>query len=832
MPDTLAAKDNEGNTALHHAVEYKRCREGQLAIVQLIVSRCDNATKAAEEKDDFNNQGRSPYLHHLHTRQEAIDKALRERKPKGATTTISHTNTLSEQQGSEIYSLDMAAPEQPPMMLINIKEAPGAETISIADDNWSKLGHRALAQSGLPPFHALSLEQPPSSTTASNAKDLATRAKKSESNNLTRPDKKIASEIERFLKLHSGPMTDVWKFYTGWTLHPVCALPRDMLTYSSRDLTRSCQTLTLGIFPPDVELAFDLSGYDDLSFSDKQFNTFLDKFEFSDVLQYVSIPRIPVITPKNRANDLSSSIVGRKDLIFAFDSLRRKGVKTIITVMVGDTPTRADRMEDLNIKPHTDEAIEAALKNFGLEVWDLKKPDICSEVILQVAPDVREVHLYWHGNNAVLRGWAEPGGLKKLTKLEQVFISIEERLESETRTDTYITSFVKRMEALCPKVKINLKQSSYRRQIALLNYPSRPYDQGKQRTKDEWINCMNQFHHLLSDAEINFKGSIDNRIGMTLKEVVEPGITIALIDDGVDFKDLPNCRFIGGQSFSTRDEDRNLIHPYYISSIGHGTTMARHIYYMCPSAKLYVLRLEDYHHPDDPNGRQITARSAAKAIFAAVHKNVDIISMSWTIEPSEPETRDDKQLEAAIKAAADKGILMFCSAPDRGAKQNATYPFKAAPGKTFTIGAASVYGNSVPSVGRLDGITFTLPGDKVSVPGSERVSLPFREPSGSSVATALGAGLAALILYCVKVHLLLTDSAEEKRKIQQDYDMLRKHENMLKAINGIGMNDTKFVLVWNVFGKVLKPNKKDWVVGNDLAVLVAEVGKIMCTKLL
>ncbi|KAK4676651.1 hypothetical protein QC764_000330 [Podospora pseudoanserina] len=105
--------------------------------------------------------------------------------------------------------------------------------------------------------------------------------------------------------------------------------------------------------------------------------------------------------------------------------------------------------------------------------------------------------------------------------------------------------------------------------------------------------------------------------------------------------------------------------------------MARHIYYMCPSAEIYVLRLEDYHHPEDPNLRLIAARSAVKAIRAAVRKEVNINSMPWTIEPTG--TEGDQKLGLTIADAAQRGIPMFYSASDRGAKQNATYSSKAAP---------------------------------------------------------------------------------------------------------------------------------------------------------
>lgn len=112
-----------------------------------------------------------------------------------------------------------------------------------------------------------------------------------------------------------------------------------------------------------------------------------------------------------------------------------------------------------------------------------------------------------------------------MSKLKQVFLSIEEvrclRLlsslrqsgsgtitwrisESEARTDTYVMDFVVRMKELCPGVKVELQGPPYRNHTELLAYPRTPRNVGKQQTKDEWIKCMNEFHHLLSLAEKKF----------------------------------------------------------------------------------------------------------------------------------------------------------------------------------------------------------------------------------------------------------------------------------------------------------------------------------------
>jgi hypothetical protein len=107
---------------------------------------------------------------------------------------------------------------------------------------------------------------------------------------------------------------------------------------------------------------------------------------------------------------------GKRDLCYIFDRLHKKGVKTILRVFVDDSGSPA----------HSDEAIEDALKMMGVEVWDWNKTDLCTEVIYKAAPNAREVHLYWSGNNAVLRGWSEEGGLKKLCELKKVHIHIQQ----------------------------------------------------------------------------------------------------------------------------------------------------------------------------------------------------------------------------------------------------------------------------------------------------------------------------------------------------------------------------------------------------------------------
>lgn len=103
-------------------------------------------------------------------------------------------------------------------------------------------------------------------------------------------------------------------------------------------------------------------------------------------------------------------------MVFLFNFLRHKKVQRIIRVIVDDMVEPA----------HSDEAIEAALAGFKVEIWDWRKLDLCTETILAATFDAEEVCLYWSGNNAVLRGWSEAGGLPLLRKLKKVHLHVEQ----------------------------------------------------------------------------------------------------------------------------------------------------------------------------------------------------------------------------------------------------------------------------------------------------------------------------------------------------------------------------------------------------------------------
>lgn len=72
-PETLAAKDENGNTCLHLAAAHGAFDLGQLEIVRAIIDISDSHVRE-RDRGDLNNDCRSPFLHHLVTFEEAERK--------------------------------------------------------------------------------------------------------------------------------------------------------------------------------------------------------------------------------------------------------------------------------------------------------------------------------------------------------------------------------------------------------------------------------------------------------------------------------------------------------------------------------------------------------------------------------------------------------------------------------------------------------------------------------------------------------------------------------------------------------------------------------------
>ncbi|TEA15137.1 hypothetical protein C8034_v002589 [Colletotrichum sidae] len=306
-------------------------------------------------------------------------------------------------------------------------------------------------------------------------------------------------------------------------------------------------------------------------------------------------------------------------------------------------------------------------------------------------------------------------------------------------------------------------------------------------------------------------------------------VKVALVDDGINLGNLHmyngNVK-VTGLSFFPREYGSE--NPWHCSNTGHGTILANMIVRVNPRVHLCVLRVHDVATRD--GGRNIFARSAARAIKSAIEQDVDVICMSWTIktrierstaqlrgdgreistaDKEKPELTDIQRLEKAIDAAKEAGILMFCSASDDiMASAMDTLPYRKQPDYIFRIGAAQSLGQQDPHSEDVKRIDYFFPGHQVAEARNPRSNQAVEYHDGSSIGTALAAGLASLIIHCAR----LAHYSYEKRKARgasgrNPYEgldrALREQASMKMALDNIKKNHSpgheKFLPVWNVF---------------------------------
>ena len=197
-----------------------------------------------------------------------------------------------------------------------------------------------------------------------------------------------------------------------------------------------------------------------------------------------------------------------------------------------------------------------------------------------------------------------------------------------------------------------------------------------------------------------------------------------------------------------------------------------------------------------------------QAIRAAVERKVHIISMSWTIERTEYNREGIQGLETALSTAAEAGILMFCAASDQGKGREESFPSACSlTTHIFRIGAAEASGMAWKWV--TSNVDFILPGHNIVPDHPRGVSLDrSRMMTGSSAATAIAAGLSALVLYCVQLGALHTEAFGQQQSHRTntvkriDFDYVKTHDGMSDVFTAIGTSQdssNKYIEVWQTF---------------------------------
>ncbi|KAI1486454.1 subtilisin-like protein [Biscogniauxia mediterranea] len=237
-----------------------------------------------------------------------------------------------------------------------------------------------------------------------------------------------------------------------------------------------------------------------------------------------------------------------------------------------------------------------------------------------------------------------------------------------------------------------------------------------------------------------------------------------------------------GRSFVDQD---SRLSPWLFASDPHGTQMANLICAIDPFCEIYVARVAE-----DSFG--ITPERVAKAINWARSKKVDVISMSLI-------TGDSNQiLLDAIQRASNDDIVMTCSTHDEGLRIVDAYPasYIGSSLSLIVLAACDEYGKLLRDVDDSK-YHYMLRGQDIAAG-----IIPFLKSkdtiSGSSVSTALAAGLCSLILTCdrlahpKKVYASGTRGSSRFSKVKEHLDLMRSSEK------------SKFVLL-EKFGQIDKP---------------------------
>ncbi|KAJ5372518.1 hypothetical protein N7517_004524 [Penicillium concentricum] len=533
----------------------------------------------------------------------------------------------------------------------------------------------------------------------------------------------------------------------------------------------------------------------------KEFRKNFIDIALEPILKYVAFPEMSINLNMSEDEALRDkrNVIGRNDMVFFFNWLRERKVKQVLNVCV----------EDLN-NPHPDEAIEEALEGFKVEGLDWKKMDLCPDCIVRVGGSIQTLHLQWSGNNVALRAWSAPEGLAKLPALKNLIIHRRKKTDSPEREQYnenafechFQTSWNSRnlegngkdpTKKTMPKIKW---QPNYIPNTTGATGEDLAGSTGQGiHDTDAWIKSLEMFRS-------RFPRPRDLPSSLSGKGLEGP-IVVGLIDDGVNtgHPDLTTYKFTG-TSFHEYDDDQK-IRPFWDSTAGHGTVMARMIHRIAPNVRLHVCRLQT-HFSENETDVKIDPQSAVDAIHDCINSGVHVISISWTIPPPESQSLR-KEFSDAITEAIQRDILVFCSVSDQGKRADDTYPLNCGSSGIFRIGAAKASGEIWGNVGEPDKLDFAFPGYEVMTkdPAISGAIEKFTAHTGSSVATAIASGFAALIMEWIRVGCVYElENSEDPRLDISDWEKIHQRDGMAAAFRSIRAktrSDGKFIAVEKVF---------------------------------
>ncbi|KAI0154854.1 hypothetical protein GGR57DRAFT_511820 [Xylariaceae sp. FL1272] len=819
-PETLAAGDTEGNTPIHYAMHAKQCYDRgdeYVTIVKDLIIKADEVMKKSQTI--FNKRGESPVMYC----RRVLDE-VREESKQAKAKARSKPNDDETAPNREVQRRTEGF----------VKPADKTPIHGQTLTTTSNVQHNDVAYHGALQRTVTNPIDIPADKANSNKKREPLRAPNpstANSNSQSSSTTKTATTGLRACQL----LSDFLKSHYTWTRSDLTA--RDII------FGRGAEGWSKNLY-------FDARGLQDTA----EILELLNRMKtggFGTTLSYVNLPairRAPVDPTHGKADEdsgddtvpLENPRMGRTDLIKVFNELRKVKVTHIWRLEVEDrqTPSHTDGAIEIAIQGTESTIGQTVQEPISIHTWDWRKPDLSTDVIAFAAPTVKIVNLYWTGNHTVLKAWGCNQGIPRLhsiTGVERIIIHACPGLESVDRMKKSSESTNKSKKKTAQLDETQNDNSLFVEIQYAYNFGDRfvaadrsegnaEYFDDSTTKQHAWVDTMDEFHR----------------------------VRVALIDDGVDLGSVDmygKIAQVTGLSF--HPSDRHTENPWHYSSGGHGTIMANMILRINPWVDLSIIKI--HCGISHSQGRTISARSAADASRAAIDMKVQIISVSWTIkhrgiaipnqsrdniDPSRPVKKDPLTLLAeAIDKVKRAGIILFCSSSDDiQTTAMKVLPYSQQPEHIFRIGAALWLGQRDPSTETPDRIDWYFPGNHVAEAKNPRLQGPVKYHDGSSVGTALAAGLASLLMFLSRVlHIRYAriNNFSEAKLFEKCAEGLKDRTKMKQAFDMMGkqghyQQDKKYLPVWDTFHDaigILKQTKDEESKWEELAKLV----KLLCS---
>ncbi|KAK1833534.1 peptidase S8/S53 domain-containing protein [Podospora conica] len=407
----------------------------------------------------------------------------------------------------------------------------------------------------------------------------------------------------------------------------------------------------------------------------------------------------------------------------------QKEVKSILSLTVTENPHHYC----------SDQTVKDCLKGLEVRYLNWNRPDLCANKYT-LPNDLIEISLHWSGLDAVLWSWSDTQGLRTLQK----------GTESTKQQDAKVAAFEERVkewpdrspEPWCSPLQL---EPPFAKRPIITVQDAKRFRGGP---KGGGINKIDPPKHPWFDVILKFQGHFYSKYNKRVSEDPERRgiVKVAVLDDGVDPTYRSNGMYLHHAGWPEEDSgelDQGQKSPY-VSTNQHGSKMAWLVRNVCPFVAIHVAKLsvtswEGVRH------RTFSLDHARKAVEWATAQKVDIISMSWNLRQVTSDTGNEKAMKAledALTNAANENILLFGAACDAKHSALSEKWMPCGHPQVFSIGATDKDFDVKKYVDLGKKVDFLFPGEYI-LDGSEDPEV------GNSGATALAAGLAALVMSCM-----------------------------------------------------------------------------------